>query len=160
MNYTSFDQNGRINGNWPLALYPPSEEGARHPAVPVDAIELPDDEAAKLLEYPDAWRLIGGKIVPFTPPPPPLTEETFGMAIRNYLDARASERGYDSIQSAATYRQDPNPAYAAEGQAAFEWRSAVWTYATAELEKVKNGQRPAPTVEAFLAELPKLTWPA
>lgn len=34
------------------------------------------------------------------------------------------------------------------------WRDAVWAHAFAELGKVQHGQRPQPTVEDFIAELP------
>lgn len=83
----------------------------------------------------------------------------FEAAIQAHLDARARERGYDGIQTAVTYRDDPNPVYAAEGAALFAHRSAVWTYATAELEKVRDGIRTVPTVSAFIDELPAFSWP-
>ncbi len=81
-------------------------------------------------------------------------------AIQAHLDTTARTRNYDSIQSAITYRGDPNPQFAAEGQALFEWRSAVWTYATEQLAAVEAGDREAPeTAEAFIAELPPFEWP-
>jgi len=40
------------------------------------------------------------------------------------------------------------------------WRDAVWAYAYAELGKVMNSERAAPTVEAFLDELPAIVWPS
>ena len=86
-------------------------------------------------------------------------QEQFTAAIQAHLDAKARERQYDGIQTATTYRDDPNPAFAAEGQALFAWRSAVWTYATAELVKVKNGERDIPPISAFLGELPAFIWP-
>lgn len=80
-------------------------------------------------------------------------------AIQAHLDATAAERSYDSIQTAVTYRDDPNPQFAAEGQALFTWRSEVWTYATAELAKVEAGERAVPAVETFIGELPAMVWP-
>ena len=41
----------------------------------------------------------------------------------------------------------------------FAWRSAVWTYSTAELVKVLAGERPQRSVEEFMAELPVFQWP-
>lgn len=95
-----------------------------------------------------------------TPVSSPPTEDDYAKAIQQHMNGKAAERRYDSIQTAVTYRDDPNPQFAAEGQALFDWRSEVWTYATAELEKVRTGQRSQPTVAEFLAELPKFTWPA
>lgn len=89
----------------------------------------------------------------------PPTIGDFSRAIDRHLDATAAERQYDSIQTAVTYRDDPNPQFAAEGEALFTWRSEVWTYATAELAKVEAGERPVPTVEAFIGELPAMAWP-
>ncbi|MGK9339895.1 hypothetical protein [Sinorhizobium meliloti] len=39
------------------------------------------------------------------------------------------------------------------------WRSAVWAYSTAELVKVLAGERPPPSVEEFIAELPAFICP-
>jgi hypothetical protein len=83
----------------------------------------------------------------------------YSAAIQAHLDAKARDRQYDGIQTAITYRDDPNPQFAAEGAALFAWRSAVWTYATAELAKVTAGERTQPTVEEFIAELPAFEWP-
>ncbi|MEH3093357.1 MAG: hypothetical protein PGN20_15275 [Agrobacterium cavarae] len=86
-------------------------------------------------------------------------EAQFSGAIQSHLDATAAQRRYDSIASAISYRDDPNPKFAGEAAAAFAWRSAVWTHATAELEKVIAGQRDVPTVSDFIAELPAIVWP-
>ncbi|RVJ51273.1 hypothetical protein CN166_28045 [Sinorhizobium medicae] len=83
----------------------------------------------------------------------------YSAAIQAHLDAKARERQYDGIQTAITYRGDPNPQFAAEAEALFAWRSAVWTYSTAELVKVLAGERPQPSVEDFMAELPVFEWP-
>lgn len=94
-----------------------------------------------------------------TVPPRPLTQADFAAAVQDHLDAKAREREYDSLLTAVTYRNDPNAQYAAEAAALIEWRSDVWTYATAELAKVQNGTRPTPTVAEFIAELPGFVWP-
>jgi hypothetical protein len=83
----------------------------------------------------------------------------YSMAIQAHLDAKAAERLYDGIQTAVSYRDDANPQFAAEAAALFAWRSAVWTYATVELDKVTAGEREQPGVEDFLAELPAFVWP-
>jgi hypothetical protein len=86
-------------------------------------------------------------------------QRTYTAAIQGHLDAKAREQQYDGIQTAITYRDDPNPQFAAEGAALFTWRSAVWTYSTAELAKVLSGERDRPSVEAFITELPAFVWP-
>jgi len=83
----------------------------------------------------------------------------YSAAIQAHLDAKARERQYDGIQTAITYRGDPNPQFSAEGEALFAWRSVVWTYSTAELVKVLAGERAQPSVEEFMAELPAFQWP-
>ncbi|HTO32075.1 MAG TPA: hypothetical protein VL202_12975 [Pararhizobium sp.] len=83
----------------------------------------------------------------------------YTAAIQAHLEAKAAERDYDSIQSAVSYRGDPNGQFAAEAEALFVWRSAVWTYATAELDKVTTGQRTQPGIEEFVGELPAFVWP-
>lgn len=86
-------------------------------------------------------------------------QAAYTAAIQEHLDAKARERQYDGIQTAITYRDDPNPQFAAEGAALFSWRSVVWTYSTAELAKVLASERERPTVEDFIAELPEFVWP-
>ncbi|MCM2472166.1 hypothetical protein HGO38_01575 [Rhizobium sp. CG5] len=83
----------------------------------------------------------------------------YSAAIQAHMDATAKERLYDGIQTAVSYRDDPNPQFAAEANALFTWRSAVWTYATTELDAVLAGTRAQPSIEAFVAELPGFTWP-
>lgn len=81
----------------------------------------------------------------------------YSAAIQAHLDARARERQYDSIQTAVSYRDDPNPVFAAEGAALFNWRSAVWTAATAMLDGM--GESSPPTIETVIAALPPFEWP-
>lgn len=91
---------------------------------------------------------------------PPVTENDYRLAIQRLIDAKAQSRRYDSGNSLATYVTSSNPDWAAEAQAFVIWRDAVWAYAYAELDKVLAGEREQPSVEAFLAELPQLVWPA
>ncbi|MDW9712457.1 hypothetical protein GOB44_21655 [Sinorhizobium meliloti] len=84
----------------------------------------------------------------------------FSAAIQAHLDTEARARRYDGIQAAITYRGDPNPQFAAEAEAFFAWRSAVWSHAAAELAKVNAGERPQPSIEEFIAELPPIIPPS
>lgn len=85
--------------------------------------------------------------------------EAFRAAIQSHIDAAARGRSYDSGNSLAGYVTSTNEAWATEAQAFVAWRDAVWTYAYSELDKVTNGQRPVPTVEDFIAEMPAVVWP-
>ena len=80
-------------------------------------------------------------------------------AVQCYMDAKAKERNYDNILTACTYATDPNPKFAAEGQACVEWRSKVWASCYTILAEVLAGEREIPTPEELLAELPQLVWP-
>lgn len=93
-----------------------------------------------------------------TPPPPAIAD--YRYAIQAHIDATARERNYDSGVTCASYVNSTNATWAAEATAFTAWRDAVWAYAYAELEKVVNEERPQPTVEDFLAELPAFTWPS
>lgn len=101
----------------------------------------------------------------FSPPlasPEPTMEEmqaAFVSAIQAHLDAFAQTRNYDGIMSAATYAISTIPKFAAEGQYAVEARDATWSKGYEILGQISTGQRPAPTVEEVIAELPPLAWP-
>jgi hypothetical protein len=89
-----------------------------------------------------------------------LTPDDYERAIQKYVDATAAERRYSDGGSCASYATSTNPIWAAEAQAFVAWRDAVWAHAYAELTRVEAGQRPQPSVEDFLAELPVIAWPA
>lgn len=81
----------------------------------------------------------------------------FEHAIQGHLDATARERGYDSIATAVSYAEEPAvPRFQDDGLAFRAWRSRVWNYAYEQLALVMAGERPVPTANVFLAELPKL----
>lgn len=84
---------------------------------------------------------------------------SFQAAIQAHVDAAAVAKLYNDGNALAGYVNSTVPQWAAEAQAFVAWRDAVWVYAYAELDKVKNGQRPVPTVDEFLAELPENDWP-
>ena len=86
-------------------------------------------------------------------------QKAFTDAIQARLDSFAQTRGYDGILSAATYATSTVPQFHAEGQYAVEARDMTWAKAYEILGAVLSGQRPMPTQEEVLAELPVLTWP-
>lgn len=73
--------------------------------------------------------------------------------VQEYMDSFAKSKGanrnYDTVQSAITYRGDPNPVFAAEAEAFFQFRSAVWTHVRALQAKATKGDMDS--VAALLA---------
>ena len=115
------------------------------------------------MQFPTKEVPIHGAGDPGTAAALPPTETDFSRAVEHMLDAKAQERQYDSINTAISYRDDPNAGFAAEGKALFDWRSAVWTYATAQLAAVKAGTRAQPSVADFVSEIEgkcQFSWPA
>lgn len=123
-----------------------------------DGAYIPNDPTNR--DYQEAMAAVdaGDVIEPFSPPP--LTVEVYRAAIQTYVDDVARARQYDNGISCASYKDSTNATWAAESAAFIAWRDAVWLYAFGELDKVQNGQRPQPTVQDFLAELPEITWPS
>lgn len=135
---------------------------------PNGAIPLTDEAHAALLDALSEGLVLSedkkGRpvAVPPPPPPPPTVEEQqaiFVAAIQGHLDSFAQTRNYDGIMSAATYATSTIPKFAAEGQYAVEARDATWTKGYEILDAVLSGQRPMPTIDEVIAELPPLKWP-
>ncbi|MFK3663929.1 hypothetical protein ACI2JN_01545 [Ochrobactrum teleogrylli] len=85
--------------------------------------------------------------------------EIYRFEIQAMIDAKASERQYDSGATLASYVSSTIPRWAAEAQAFLAWRDQVWAYALTELAKVRAGERGQPSVEDFLAGVPAFGWP-
>lgn len=94
------------------------------------------------------------------PSPPTLQEmmTQYTIAIQQRLDDFARTRNYDGILSACTYATSTIPKFAAEGQRCVALRDATWAAGYAILAEVEAGNRPIPTVEQVMSELPALTW--
>jgi len=141
-------------------------ESVHGSAIPADKVPVSGDEHTALMAAQAAGATItpgadGHPIAVPHPPPTPSELAAQGAAIvQAHLDATARLRRYDSIQTAVTYRDDPNPVFSGEATALFEWRSAVWTTALALLAEVEAGERPVPTPEDLIAALPAMVWPA
>ena len=85
---------------------------------------------------------------------------SYQVAIDALVQATARSRGYTDAATCAGYALDPNPIWQAEGEAFIAWRSGAYQQAFATLAEVHAGIKPAPSVEAFVASLPAMTWPA
>lgn len=127
--------------------------------TPVEAIEISEVQWLEFIDNPGVRCWQDGVVLVYEPPTEPVTIADYSQAIQSHLDTTARQRQYDGMQAAVSYRDDPNPLFAAEAEALFSWRSAVWTYSTTELKKVQAGERAAPTVADFIRELPAFVWP-
>lgn len=124
----------------------------------------PDGNAEVWNEIPDGYFTPEEWLAahPLQLPAPPTQEELqrqFTDSIQAHLDGFARTRNYDNIMSAATYATSTVPKFAAEGQYAVEARDATWAKGYEILDAVISGQRPMPTIEEVIAELPALAWP-
>lgn len=82
----------------------------------------------------------------------------FTDAIQKRLDDFAKTKGYDGIMSAASYATSTDPTFRAEGERAVALRDQTWRKCYDILAEVLAGERPVPTLEEIVAELPALTW--
>lgn len=82
----------------------------------------------------------------------------FTNAVQRRLDEFAQERGYDGIMSACTYATSTVERFRHEGERAVMLRDNTWAACYAILAEVLAGERPVPTLEELVAELPALTW--
>lgn len=133
-------------------------------AIPEDAVEITAEEHAALLEGQSQGMVITSEDEHpvLSDPPLPTTEQLIAQytsAVKQRLDDFARTRGYDEILSAATYATSAVPKFSAEGQYAVTARDATWTKCYEILGEFEAGQRPMPTLEEILAELPVLEWP-
>lgn len=77
-------------------------------------------------------------------------------AVQRVLDSKAQELLYDNCLSVCSYIDTGVAKFDAEGRAFRAWRSAVWAKGYDILAQVQAGQRPIPTEEQLIAELPQL----
>ncbi|MGS0941018.1 hypothetical protein ACVA51_10660 [Pseudomonas luteola] len=112
------------------------------------------------------WYIRNEPGLPPPPPPPPTLEQVrrpFLEPILMHLDSEARSAGYGdgittqglAILTAISYRGDPDPRFAADGESFFNWRSSVMTYAFDEIEKAYRGERDLPDPYTLLSELPQ-----
>lgn len=87
-------------------------------------------------------------------------EQVFKEAIQLHLDNTAQSFGYDNIQSAVTYADEPaSQKFQLEGLGFRAWRSLVWAYVYEQAAEVAEGLREQPPLVEFLSELPELVIP-
>lgn len=92
--------------------------------------------------------------------PSPVTRpQDYVDAVASWIDAVANDRDFDGAIDAASYFDSTNSKWAAEAGVFIAWRDAAWEYTYDAVEKMRLEQRPTPTVEALIAELPSIQWP-
>lgn len=131
--------------------------------------QIPADMAARWVN--GKWVLETIPVAPASPPEPepePQTQtqtpeqvqKAFEDAIQLHMDNAAQTFGYDSVQTAVTYAEEPAwPKFQLEGQGFRAWRSLVWAYAHEQLALVTSGQRAQPSILQLIEELPALVIP-
>lgn len=111
-----------------------------HKVMPEDAVEISSEYYQILLEGQSE-----GKEITHTNSDQPVLKDkvvTLADRIKQYdteltyfIDEKAKSLNYANIYTAISFRNDPNPKFAAEAEALFLWRSAVWTYVNDLLEE-------------------------
>lgn len=84
----------------------------------------------------------------------------YAAAIQAHVDAVAKSREFNDGVTAATYLTSTIPRWKADAEVFVVWRDTVWAYSYGELDKVRNGVRQQPAIDAFINELPVIEWPA
>lgn len=115
------------------------------------------DAQTHLARWEDgAWKI---EAIPAAPEPDPPTPEMVQAAMTSvvqlHMDTVARSWGYDSIASAVTYADEPAvEQFQLEGRSLRAWRSLVWADCYEKLGAVTRQERPIPTAEELIYELP------
>lgn len=88
-----------------------------------------------------------------------LTANEKAEYIQKHIDVIAQEKEFGDGFACASYASSTNELWAAQALAFIAWRDNVWAFSYAEFAKMENGERPVPTIEEFLTELPIMNWP-
>lgn len=136
------------------------------PELPPDAVKITTAQHTALLAAQSAGKRIvpdanGYPVAQDPPPPPASTAEQIRAdrvaAVHAHMDAAAQALGYDDIQAAVTYADEPAvPKFQTEGRALRAWRSLMWAHCYMVLDDVQAGRRAIPTAADLIAELPAL----
>lgn len=86
------------------------------------------------------------------------TVKDYEDAIQEFLDKTVQQRGYDNVYTCLSYKDDPDPIFAAEADAVLAWRSQVWRTAQGILNQWATGQIEQPTIQQVISQLPELGW--
>jgi len=140
-----------------IAFGPSSDPEMAGPALPgwhVAGLFLGDPPAAW-----EAQRIVDVPAGVMTLWPAP-TQADYQAAIEALVQATARSRSYDDAASCAGYVASTVPTWRAEAEAFVAWRDGVYIAAFTALAAVQAGEMAPPSVEAFVASLPAMVWPA
>lgn len=119
---------------------------------------LPWCEAnAEYQEYA-AWLAAGNTPEPADPLPQDDVIALYTAAMDELFNATAQAKRYDNRVTCALRAGYPGP-FQAEGLAFAQWMDACNALGYQVMAEVLSGQRPMPTVPAFLDLLPQVEWP-
>ena len=79
--------------------------------------------------------------------------------IQKHIDEVAQAKDFGDGFACASYASSTNELWAAQALAFIAWRDSVWVFSYTEFEKMENEERPVPSIEEFLTELPAMVWP-
>lgn len=88
---------------------------------------------------------------------PPPTLDDFDMAMEQYLREEREARGY-TTREPDSYLTSQVPRWAQDAKDWVAHRDDVMEYALELINEVGSGQREPPTMEEFLANMPKIQW--
>lgn len=88
--------------------------------------------------------------------PPPAIED-FDKAMEQHLIAERSARGY-TTREPDSYLTSKVPRWAQDARDWVDHRDAVMEYALELINAVESGQREPPTMDEFVAGLPRIVW--
>ena|GEM_PF-712246 len=80
----------------------------------------------------------------------------FMSELQKYMDKKADTYGFDNVFNAASYSNSKVEKFKNDAETILDWRDSVWDNAYSIMEKVLTGQRPIPTLEELINELPQL----
>lgn len=118
-------------------------------------ITVPDNMANRHRREIAEWEEAGNVIPPYAPL---LSVDAYKVAFDAHLDEVAQARQYDNRLTIETYITSGNPQWAAEAEAFIAWRDPALASMFTQLAGVESGGA-VPTIEAFIAALPDITWP-
>ena len=84
--------------------------------------------------------------------------QQFDQALTNHLDNTAKDKRYDGRISCALRAGYAGP-FQAEGQAFAQWMDTCNYQAYQTMAAVLSGDQVQPTIDEFIASLPKMVWP-
>jgi hypothetical protein len=84
--------------------------------------------------------------------------ETYTNAMENLMDTNAKTKGYDNRYTASARAGVNGSPFQVEGSAFALWMDNCYFLGYKIIDDVQSGKRPLPSVDEFLAELPKLVW--